>query len=431
MAPSLAYHMGMAMDVQRDPAILKRKKRRQAMLAGLGVVALIAISVWVMNLEPAAPTVDANAAWTGKVVRGSMVREVRGSGTLVPEDIRWITATTSGRVERILLRPGAMVTADTVILELSNPDLQQGARTAKLAWRSAEAALLNRRADLSTQRLQLETAVANAQSDLEQQELQYEADLQLNKEGIVAALQLRRSQANVDRAKNALALEQKRLQLSREGEASQIAQQEAEVTRTRAAYELQARNVADLRVKAGMSGVLQVVPVERGQQVGAGSNIARVADPTRLKAEIRVSETQTRDVRVGQVAEIDTRNGKVRGFVSRIDPAAQGGTVGVDVTLEGELPQGARPDLSIDGVIELERLENVLKVQRPSFGQDNALVQLYRVGVGGEAVRVSVRLGRSSVSEMEIVEGLNEGDEVILSDMSAYDAFDRVRIGRR
>ncbi len=431
MAPSLAYHMGMAMDVQRDPAILKRKKRRQAMLAGLGVVALIAISVWVMNLEPAAPTVDANAAWTGKVVRGSMVREVRGSGTLVPEDIRWITATTSGRVERILLRPGAMVTADTVILELSNPDLQQGARTAELAWRSAEAALLNRRADLSTQRLQLEMAVANAQSDLEQQELQYEADLQLNKEGIVAALQLRRSQANVDRAKNALALEQKRLQLSREGEASQIAQQEAEVTRTRAAYELQARNVADLRVKAGMSGVLQVVPVERGQQVGAGSNIARVADPTRLKAEIRVSETQTRDVRVGQVAEIDTRNGKVRGFVSRIDPAAQGGTVGVDVTLEGELPQGARPDLSIDGVIELERLENVLKVQRPSFGQDNALVQLYRVGVGGEAVRVSVRLGRSSVSEMEIVEGLNEGDEVILSDMSAYDAFDRVRIGRR
>ncbi|MCR4373870.1 MAG: HlyD family efflux transporter periplasmic adaptor subunit [Acidobacteria bacterium] len=421
----------MAMDVKRDPVILKRKKQRQAMMAGVGVVVLIGISWVVMNLEPAAPTVDANAAWTGKVVRGPLVREVKGSGTLVPEDIRWITATTQGRVERIVLQAGSRVTPDSVILELSNPDLRQAVTAAELQWRSAEAALLNRKAQLSTERLQLETAVANAQSDVEQQELQYAADLELNKQGLFAALQLKQSEARVQRAKNGLALEQKRLALNRESEVSQIAPQEADVTRLRNAYDLQSRNLSDLRVRAGMHGVLQVVPVEVGQQVGGGTNIARVADPSRLKAEIRVSETQTRDVRVGQSAVVDTRNGIVKGVVARIDPAAQNGTVGVDVTLLGELPPGARPDLSVDGTIELERLDNVLKVQRPSFSQDNATISLYRVGADGMAVRTRVTLGRSSVAEVEVVEGLNEGDEVVLSDMSAFDAFDRVRIGRR
>lgn len=421
----------MAMDVQRDPAILKRKKQWQAVMAGIGVVVLIGISWVVMNLEPAAPTVDANAAWTGKVVRGPLVREVKGSGTLVPEDIRWITATTQGRVERIVLQAGSRVTPGSVILELSNPDLRQAVTAAELQWRSAEAALLNRRAQLSTERLQLETAVANAQSDVEQQELQYAADLELNKEGLFAALQLKQSGARVQRAKNGLALEQKRLAMNFESEVSQIAPQEADVTRLRNAYDLQNRNLSDLRVKAGMHGVLQVVPVEVGQQVSGGTNIARVADPSRLKAEIRVSETQTRDVRVGQMAVVDTRNGIVKGVVARIDPAAQNGTVGVDVTLQGELPAGARPDLSVDGTIELERLDNVLKVQRPSFSQDNATITLYRVGADGMAVRTRVTLGRSSVAEVEVTEGLNEGDEVVLSDMSAFDAFDRVRIGRR
>lgn len=421
----------MAMDVKRDPVILKRKKQRQAILAGVGVVVLIGISWVVMNLEPAAPTVDANAAWTGKVVRGPLVREVKGSGTLVPEDIRWITATTQGRVERIVLQAGSRVTPDSVILELSNPDLRQAVTAAELQWRSAEAALLNRKAQLSTERLQLETAVANAQSDVEQQELQYAADLELNKQGLFAALQLKQSEARVQRAKNALALEQKRLAMNRESEVSQIAPQEADVTRLRNAYDLQSRNLSDLRVRAGMHGVLQVVPVEVGQQVGGGTNIARVADPSRLKAEIRVSETQTRDVRVGQSAVVDTRNGIVKGVVARIDPAAQNGTVGVDVTLQGELPAGAVPDLSVDGTIELERLDNVLKVQRPSFSQDNATISLYRVGADGMAVRTRVTLGRSSVAEVEVTEGLNEGDEVVLSDMSAFDAFDRVRIGRR
>ena len=384
-----------------------------------------------MNLEPAAPTVDANAAWTGKVVRGPLVREVKGSGTLVPEDIRWITATTQGRVERIVLQAGSLVTPDSVILELSNPDLRQAVTAAELQWRSAEAALLNRKAQLSTERLQLETAVANAQSDVEQQELQYAADLELNKQGLFAALQLKQSEARVLRAKNGLALEQKRLAMNIESAVSQIAPQEADVTRLRNAYDLQNRNLSDLRVRAGMHGVLQVVPVEVGQQVGGGTNIARVADPSRLKAEIRVSETQTRDVRVGQSAVVDTRNGIVKGVVARIDPAAENGTVGVDITLRGDLPAGARPDLSVDGTIELERLDNVLKVQRPSFSQDNATISLYRVGADGMAVRTRVTLGRSSVAEVEVTEGLNEGDEVVLSDMSAFDAFDRVRIGRR
>ncbi len=421
----------MAMDVKRDPVILKRKKQRQAILAGVGVVVLIGISWVVMNLEPAAPTVDANAAWTGKVVRGPLVREVKGSGTLVPEDIRWITATTQGRVERIVLQAGSRVTPDSVILELSNPDLRQAVTAAELQWRSAEAALLNRKAQLSTERLQLETAVANAQSDVEQQELQYAADLELNKQGLFAALQLKQSEARVQRAKNGLALEQKRLAMNRESEVSQIAPQEADVTRLRNAYDLQSRNLSDLRVRAGMHGVLQVVPVEVGQQVGGGTNIARVADPSKLKAEIRVSETQTRDVRVGQSAVVDTRNGIVKGVVARIDPAAQNGTVGVDVTLLGDLPAGARPDLSVDGTIELERFDNVLKVQRPSFSQDDATISLYRVGADGMAVRTRVTLGVSSVAEVIVKEGLNEGDEVVLSDMSAFDAFDRVRIGRR
>lgn len=420
----------MAMDVKRDPAILKAKRRRQAVMGGAGVLALIAVSVWVMNLEPAAPTVDGNAAWTGKVTRGSMVREVRGSGTLVPEDIRWITATTSGRVERLLLRPGAQVKPDTVILELSNPDLQQRVRAAELQLKSAEAQLLTTRSNLTTSRLALEAAVANAESDLRQAELTFQANNELNKQGLVPDLTMRGYEAAVTRARNSLALEQKRLQANKDGEASQLAPQEASVAQLRAAWELEKSNLADLRVKAGMTGQLQVLPVEVGQQVGAGTNVARVANPQHLKAEIRVSETQTRDVRVGQPAVIDTRNGTVKGFVSRIDPAAQGGTVGVDITLEGELPQGARPDLSVDGVIELERLENVLKMQRPSFGQENATITLYKVGADNVAVRTQVQLGRASVSEMEVKGGLAEGDEVVLSDMSAYDAFDRVRIGR-
>jgi HlyD family secretion protein len=421
----------MAMDVKRDPAILKAKKRRQFILAGVGVVILIGISAWVMRLEPAAPTVDGNAAWTGKVVRGPLVREVKGSGTLVPEDIRWIPATTSGRVERIVLQAGSIVKPESVILELSNPDLKQQVMNAELQWRSAEAALLNRKAQLSTERLQMDTAVATAKSTLEQAELQFTADQELNKIGLLAALQLKQSQANVERARGALALEEKRLANAKESERSQIAPQETEVAQRKASYELLARNLGDLKVKAGMNGVLQTVPVEVGQQVGGGTNVARVADPSRLKATIRVSETQTRDVKLGQTAEVDTRTGKVKGIVARIDPAAQNGTVGVDVTLQGPLPQGSRPDLSVDGTIELERLDNVLKVQRPSFSQDNATIQLYRVGADGEAIRVRVTLGVSSVAEVQIVEGLNEGDEVVLSDMAAYDAFDRVRIAKR
>ena len=421
----------MAMDVKRDPAILKAKKRRQIILAAVGLVVLIGVSAWVMKLEPAAPTVDGNAAWTGKVIRGPLIREVKGSGTLVPEDIRWITATTAGRVERIVLQPGAIVKPDSVIVELSNPDLVQGVLAAELSWKSADAALANRKAQLSTDRLQLETAVADSKSDLEQAQLALAADEELFKGGLLGALQLKQRQATVARAQNALQLNEKRLANNRESEKSQIAPQETDVAQRKAAYELQVRNLADLKVRAGMNGVLSVVPVEVGQQVGGGANVARVSDPSRLKANIRVSETQTRDVRLGQSAEVDTRTGKVKGIVARIDPSAQNGTVGVDITLQGALPQGARPDLSVDGTIELERLDNVLKVQRPSFSQDNSPIQLYRVGANGEAVRVRVQLGVSSVAEVQIIEGLNEGDEVVLSDMAAYDAFDRVRITKR
>jgi HlyD family secretion protein len=243
----------MAMDVKRDPKILKRKKQRQAVMGVVGVIVLIAISAWVMNLEPAVPTVDQNAAWTGKVIRGPLVREVKGSGTLVPEDIRLITATTSGRVERLVLQPGAQVTPNSVILVLTNPDLRQQVTVAELTFQSAEASLANRKAQLSTERLQLETAVADAKSDLEQRNLQFAADEELSKLGLLAPLQLKISQAAVDRAKNALSLNEQRLAMSRENEASNIAQQEADVTRTKAAYELVKNNLADLQVKAGMT----------------------------------------------------------------------------------------------------------------------------------------------------------------------------------
>ena len=239
---------------------------------------------------------------------------------------------------------------------------------------------------------------------------------------------MQQSQTATEELKNRLTIAQQRLKMTTEGVKSQMAPQEAAVDQTRAAYELRVRQLEDLKVKAGMTGVLQLVPVERGAQVGPGTNLARVADPTNLKAELRIAETQTKDIQIGQLAEVDTRNGIVKGRVSRMDPAAQGGTVGVDVILEGALPPGARPDLSVDGVIQLERLANVIYVGRPAFGQENSTVSLFKVGADGEATRTNVKLGRSSVNQIEIVEGLQPGDQVILSDMSAQDAFDRIRI---
>jgi len=416
------------MDVQRDPAILKRKKMRRVALAVVGGVFVIVASVLVAQLKPAAPTVAASAVYPGTVKRGQFTREVRGSGTLVPEEIRWITTTATGRVEARVLDPGANVKPGTVILKLSNPDLKQQVSDADFAVKAAVAQLENARSNLKTTRMSQEIAVANALGAYELAQSDLEANRQLFKEGLVAELQFKQKEAAVKVQKNSLDLARKQLESAIETEKSQLAPQEAAVSQARARYDQLARQLDGLNVTSDMSGRLQVVSVEVGQQVGPGTNLARVSDPSRLKAQIRISETQTRDLAVGQKAKIDTRSGIIKGHVTNIDPASQGGTVGVDVTLDEALPQGARPDQSVDGVIELERLENVLYVESPTFGQENSTISLFKMVGDAEAVRVPVKLGRRSVQYVEVLSGLNEGDRVILSDMSAYDNSDRVRL---
>jgi HlyD family secretion protein len=417
-------------DIARPSSVIRRKKIRRAIYGSIVLVVIILITVGVSRLKPAAPSVDHGTVWIDTVKRGSMVRQVRGSGTLVPEDIRWIPATTQGRVERILLRPSASATVkpDTVILELSNPELQQAVKEAQLTFQSAQAAYQNRKAELQSSLLSQQASVASIEASYKQAALDLEANEQLQKDGLVSELTLKQKRSQAEELKNRLAIEQKRLEMTQAGLTSQLAPQEADVANKRAAYDLRLRQLDDLKVKAGMNGVLQVIPVEVGQQVSPGTNLARVANPSTLKAELRIAETQTKDIAVGQPAEIDTRNGVVNGRVARIEPAALNGTVGVDVTLEGALPAGARPDLSVDGTIRLQQLDNVIYVGRPALGQENSTVGLFKVMPNGEAVRVNVKLGRSSVSTIEIVDGLQPGDQVILSDMSTYDQFDRIRL---
>jgi HlyD family secretion protein len=418
------------MDLKRDPKILRQKKIRRAVLAGVGVVAIAAISVAVSKLKPAAPLVPAGVPWIESVKRGDMIRNIHGSGTLVPEDIRWITSTTSGRIERLVLQPGATVKPDSVILELSNLDLQQSARNAELSWKSAIAELDNQRASLRGERLTKENAVKDAESQYTLAREDLDANTQLAGEGLVSQLTVKQKQSVVDTARNRLELARQQLQIAIDNETSQLAPRQATVNQQKANYDNFVRQVEDLKVKAGMSGVLQVVPVELGQQVAPGTKLARVADPSTLKAVVRISETQTKDLAAGQRAEIDTRNGPpLRGRVVRVDPASEGGTVGVDVSLDDPLHPGDRPDLSIDGTIELEKLTNVIKMSRPAFGQEKSSITIFRLTPDGtEAVRTPVKLGRAAVTEIEVVDGLKPGDQVILSDMSQYDAYDRVRI---
>ena len=415
-------------DIARPATVAKRKKMRRILLAAIGVVLIGGVTYAVSRLKPAAPGVERAAVWVDTVKRGPMLRLVRGSGTLVPEDIRWINTTTQGRVERILLRPGAVVTKDSVILELSNPQLQQAVQDAQLGHQSALAAYQNRKADLERTILTQEAELASVETNYNNAKLNLESQETLLKEGLVAELSVKQLRSNVVDLKNRLAISQKQLENAKNGVKSQLAPQEAEVAQRSAQYQLRLQELDALKVKAGMAGVLSQVPVEAGQQVGPGTNLARVADPTRLKAEVRIAETQTKDIRIGQLAEVDTRNGVIQGKVMRIDPTATGGTVGVDISLEGELPPGARPDLSVDGTITLEKLPDVVKVGRPAFGQENSTVMLFKLDGNGEAHRVQVKLGRSSVNEIEVLEGLQPGDQVILSDMSAQDAFDRIRL---
>jgi HlyD family secretion protein len=415
-------------DIARSPAIARRKKIKRAAFATSGLVVIILITIGVSQLKPAAPSVDRASVWIDTVKRGPMVRLVRGSGTLVPEDIRWINTTSSGRVERILLRPGAPVTPTTVILELSNPELEQQVMDAKLAHATALANYTNRKTELERALLEQESQLAQIETQYNNSKLNLEAQEALFADGLVSELTVKQVRSATKDLENRVAIAKQQLEMTRNGITSQLAPQQAEVDQRRAQYELRLRQLEDLKVKAGMYGVLSQVPVEVGQQVSPGTNLARVADPTKLKAEVRIAETQTRDIRIGQPAEVDTRNGVIKGVVSRIDPTATGGTVAVDITLEGELPPGARPDMSVDGTITLEKLPDVIKVGRPAIGQENGTVMLFKLDANGEAHRVQVRFGRTSVNEIEVLEGLQPGDQVILSDMSAHDQYDRIRI---
>lgn len=416
------------MDIPRESVAAKRRVRK-ILLSVTGLLAVAVITFGLSRLEPAAPTVDRATVWVDTVKRGPMLRRVRGSGTLVPEEIRWIPAMTDGRVERIFALPGTVVTQDTIVLELSNPELELSALDAESELQAARAAERNLRVQLESQLLTQKSVTASVEAEYKQARLQADADAALAKDGLIAELALKLSQVRADELANRAELERKRLEISSEAAAAQLAVQQAEVGRLQATRELRLRQVASLEVRAGIDGVLQQVEVEVGQQVSPGANLIRVAEPARLKAEVRIAETQARDVQIGQPASIDTRNGVIEGRVTRVAPSVQNGTVTVDVALIGELPRGARPDLTIDGTIQLERLEDVLYIGRPAFGQEENTIGLFKLTSDGtHAARMRVQLGRSSVSTIEVRDGLAEGDEVILSDMSQWDAYDRVRL---
>lgn len=419
----------MAMDKARDPSIKRKKKIRRIALGVIGAAAILAISVAIYSLEPAAYPVEREAIWTGTVERGEMVRRVRGPGTLVPEDVRWIPARTNGRVEEILTKPGVEVTPETVIVELANPELEQELEDAQLALSSARADLENLRAQLDSTLLEREARLTQAKADKEAARLQADADSELAEEGLIPDINFKRSQLQADQLDEQVAIETQRYEKARASIAAQLAARRAQVQQQEALYNLRLSQIDSLRVKAGITGVLQEVPVEVGQQVTPGEPLARVARPDTLMAELQIPETQAKDVTVGQTAMIDTRNGVIEGQVIRVDPAVQNGYVQVDVDLTGDLPRGARPDLSVDGTIQIERLEDVLYVDRPAYGETGSTVQLFKVvGEGDSAVRVDVGLGRSSVNTIEVVSGLEEGDEVILSDPSAWDGHDRLKL---
>jgi HlyD family secretion protein len=415
------------MDIQRKKTGARSRRFRTTIYAVIGLVTVALITLGVSRLKPAAPTVERGTLLIDTVKRGQMLRQVRGNGTLVPEDVRVIAASTQGRVERILVQPGTEVSAGTLLIELSNPELQQSSVDAEYQLRAAEADYNNLKVKLESDRMNQQVVAASVHSEYEQAKLQLDTDETLAKDGLVAPLTLKLSRVRLAELANRYNLEQKRLDVSVKSAQAQLASQQARISQLQALLKLKQSQVGTLGVVAGTSGVLQQMQVEVGQQVAPGTNLARVVEPQHLKAELKIAETQAKDIHLGQQAEIDTRNGVIPGHVSRIDPAAQQGTVTVDVALDGQLPQGARPDLTVDGTVELERLDNVIYVGRPAFGQSQSAVTMFKLEADGKAaIRVPVKLGRSSVNTIEILEGLQPGDQVILSDTAAWDAFNRI-----
>jgi HlyD family secretion protein len=422
-------------DIPRQSAAVARR-RRQIIYGVVGIIVIAGITMGLSKLKPAAPSVEWSTIWPDTVKRGPMLRQVRGLGTLTPEEIRWIPALSDGRVEKILVRPGTPVKSDTVLVELSNPQVLQAALDAEYQLKAAEADLASLKVQMQSQYLNQKADNAKMQSDYNEAKMRAESDAELAKLGVVSEQNLKVSKGTAEQLKIRSEIEKQRVENSGNEVEARVAAQRAKVEQVRALYNLARQRVDAMRVRAGSDGVLQELSLNNltlqvGQQVAAGTTIAKVANPKRLKAELKIPETQAKDVLLGQPAQVDTHNGVINGKVIRIDPSVQNGTRSVDVALEGELPPGAVPDLSVDGTIDLERLTDVLYVGRPAYGQEKSTVGMFKVEPDGKsAVRIQVKLGRSSVNTVEILGGLKEGDQVILSDMSRWDSFDRIRLDR-
>lgn len=413
------------MDIPRQRA----PNNRRYIYGGIGLVAIVAMVIGVASLKPAAPGIDKSSVVIDSVRRGDMVIDVRGPGSLVPEQIQWVSAVTAGRVDRIDVRPGATVTDTTTLVELSNPDVQLEYLSAQQQLNAAEAALVTLKTTLATQRLEQAATVASTRSDFRDAMRTAKAYDSLSARGFVSAMDISKAHDKATELQSRMALEQQRLDVMSQSVGQQLALQQAQVDKLRAIAQFQQTRVQSMHVTAGAAGQLQELPLEPGQWVTPGMILAKVAQPGRLKAVLHIPETQAKDVLIGQVASIDTRNGIIPGHVVRMDPGAQNGTVAVDVSLDGALPKGARPDLSVDGTIEIDRLHNVLYVGRPATADPESTVTLFELNPNGsEAHAVKVKLGRASVNNVEVLQGLHAGDKVIVSDMSALDSHDRVRL---
>ncbi|MEE8477802.1 MAG: HlyD family efflux transporter periplasmic adaptor subunit [Gemmatimonadales bacterium] len=416
---------GLILDIPRE----KKSQKGKRILIGAGTVAVLVVGTLALrSLEPAAPKIDRNTIWLDSVQRGPFEISVRGPGTLVPEQIRWITAVTSGRVDSRLLEPGQEVTPETIILEMTNPDVQLESLEAQRQLAAAKASLISLETALETQRLNQVGVVASTKSQYNAAKREAQAADTLVKRNLISGFEAQGAWDTAEEMEARYQVELDRLDLFTRTIDAQLVLQRQQVDRLKAVFEFQRDRVASMKVRAGAYGVLRELPFEIGQWAQSGQTLAVVVEPGRLKAVLRIPETQARDIAIGQNARIDTRNGLIDGQVMRIDPAVQNGTVTVDVRLISELPRGARPDLSVDGTIQIEHVSDVLYVSRPAYGQANSTVGMFKLQDNGEAVRVNVRLGRSSVSTIEVVDGLEEGDLVVVSDMSRWDRFDRVRI---
>jgi HlyD family secretion protein len=420
----------MVMDIAR-PEFKQRKRRRQIALIG-GIVVVVAIlTAAVYRLKPAAPTVERGTVWTDAVKRGSMLRQVRGIGSLVPsqESVLQIPAETEATVLRIRMLPGSLVKTDTILLDMSNPQVEQAAVDAQLQWKAAQAEYQSQRMKLESDLMNQKAGAATVKADYNQTQLQSQTDKSLYDLGVISGLAYRASKSKADELTVRNNLEDQRLESTQKSIDAQFSELQAKVDQMRVLAELKQKQLDALKVRAGIEGVLVELPLHVGMHVLPGTMLAKVVQPNHLMAELKVAETQARDVQIGEPASVDTHNGVIAGTVMRVDPGVQNGTVTVDVKLTGELPKGARPDLSVDGTIDLEKLENVLYVGRPAFGQENSTISLFKLDANGrDANRVPVKVGRASVNSIQVIEGLREGDTVVLSDMSRWDNTDRIRL---